>query len=214
MTKEEAIKIYISNTINGPHPELWMDVNVGMEFMIQLHKQAKKIWGNEDYTKELTKLNHSKHISWEIDGCCIHCKITPPNTFNIENTFRLKEKRNWPILYVVVDLHGTIIKPEHDRIEFYPNTIEVMKWFNGRNDFKTILWTSSFPEEIDKFKLACNSEGIRFDFVNENPLEVNSNRANFEKKFYFNILFDDKSGFDGTSDWKRIRDALVDIGEW
>ena len=136
------------------------------------------------------------------------------NTFNIENTFLLKRERNWPMLYVVVDLHGTIIKPEHDRIEFYSDAIKVMKWFNGRPDFKTILWTSSFPEEIAKFKEACQKEGISFDFTNENPLEANSKRASFDEKFYFNILLDDKAGFNGSSDWTRIKNALVEIGEW
>lgn len=137
------------------------------------------------------------------------------HTFNIENTFRLKKERNWPMLYVAIDLHGTVIKSEHDRIEFYPNAIEVIQWFNKRNDFKTILWTSSFPEEIAKFNEACAKENIRFDFINENPLEANSKRACFTSgKFYFNILLEDKAGFSPETDWQRIKDVLVEIGEW
>ena len=137
-----------------------------------------------------------------------------PNTFNIEKTFKTKAERKWHTIYFAVDLHGTIIRPGHDKVEFYPDAVSVVKWINKRTDCKIILWTSSHKEEIDTFISECAKNGISIDFINENPLEGDSKRACFDKKFYFNVLLDDKAGFDGERDWTRIKDALIDIGEW
>ena len=127
----------------------------------------------------------------------------------------MKTKRNWDTIYVAVDLHGTLIKPTYNSIiEFYPEAIEVIRWFNKRKDFKIILWTASYPKEIEDFLLVAAIDGIRFDFVNSNPLEANSNKGCFDEKFYFNILLDDKAGFIGETDWTLIKNELIRLGEW
>ena len=136
------------------------------------------------------------------------------NTFNIERTFHLKAERRWDMLYVAIDLHGTIVKPGHEHFDFYPHALEVLKWFNSRPDFKVILWTASHEREVSAFLRECAVQGIRMDFVNENPDEADSVLACFDKKFYFNILLDDKAGFVGETDWLRIKNALIEIGEW
>lgn len=136
------------------------------------------------------------------------------NPFNIEKAFQDKVKRGWNTLYVLIDAHGTLTKPGHDKVEFYPGAIEVMKWFNGRKDFKVILWTSSHQKEIDALKFDAAKSGFYFDFINENPAEPNSERANFDKKFYFNILLEDKAGFVGETDWALVKSELIRIGEW
>jgi hypothetical protein len=133
------------------------------------------------------------------------------NIFNIEQTFKQKSERGWSTLYAVVDLHSTLILPSHDRVEFYPDAVEVIKWWNRRDDFKVILWTSSFQGEIDFVLAKARDIGIRLDYVNENPLEANNHRANFEKKFYFNILFEDKAGFDARCDWTLAAKAFEDV---
>lgn len=137
-----------------------------------------------------------------------------PNLFNIAKAFEDKQKRGWDTLYVLIDLHGTLIKPCHDRIEFYPNAIEVMKWFNSRSDFKTILWTSSYPSEIENFCKECDKEGIVINFINGNSAEKNSPKALFDSKFYFNILLENKAGFVGATDWALIKEELIRIREW
>ncbi len=136
------------------------------------------------------------------------------NLFNIENAFKLKKERGWDWIYVSIDLHGTLIKPYHHCIEFYPHAIEVMRWFNSRDEFKTILWTSSYATEIESIEKALELKGARFDYVNENPIQPSSDRADFSKKFYFTILLDDKAGFEGAEDWGNIKDELIRIGEW
>ncbi len=136
------------------------------------------------------------------------------NAFNIERAFKFKEERGWKTIYVAVDLHGTLIRPYHDKIEFYPGAVEVMKWFNSRPDFKVIIWTSSYTREILEFLAECDAQRIGFDFVNKNPLEKNSERACFDEKFYFNILLDDKAGFDPETDWALIKSTLQELGQW
>lgn len=123
-------------------------------------------------------------------------------------------ERHWDTLYVMVDAHGTLIRPGHDHVEFYPCAVEVMKWFNHRKDFKVILWTSSHKSEIKMIVQACNEAGFAFDFINCNLAEKDSPRACFEKKFYFNIILDDKAGFEPEFDWLRIKYKLQDLKQW
>ena len=124
------------------------------------------------------------------------------NIFNIQKSFQLKKEKNWPVLYVAIDAHGTIIQPYHDSIVFYPGSVEVLQWLTKREDFKLILWTSSYTNEIvELLEFAYKKYGIVFDFVNRNPLEKNTKNACFDQKFYFNVLLDDKSGFEGQTDW-------------
>ena len=137
------------------------------------------------------------------------------NIFNIERSFKLKDERNWDTIYVAADLHSTIIKPYYnDTIEFYPDAIEVIKWFNNRSDFQVILWTSSYEFEITAFLIEAHKKGIKFDFVNSNPLEQNSKKGCFTRKFYFNILLEDRAGFVGETDWTLIKNELIRLGEW
>ena len=137
------------------------------------------------------------------------------NIFNIQRSLEMKAERNWDTLYVATDLHSTLIKPYYnDVIEFYPDAVEVMKWFNSRPDFKVILWTSSYEPEITAFLIEAYKKGIRIDFVNSNPLEQNSKKGCFTRKFYFNILLEDRSGFVGETDWILIKNELIRLGEW
>ena len=69
-----------------------------------------------------------------------------------------------------------------------------------------ILFTSSYPDEIEKYIETFTDDGIRFKYVNENP-EISDTTGCFGyyyKKPYFNVLFDDKAGFFPLTDWKPI----------
>lgn len=135
------------------------------------------------------------------------------NIFNVERAFKIKSERGWPTLYVAVDAHGTIIKSYNDCIEFYPGSIEVLRWLTKREDFKVILWTSSYSKEITELlDFSYEKYGIVFDYVNQNPLEKNTNKANFSQKFYFNILLDDKAGFSPEDgDWFLIANEFEKV---
>lgn len=142
------------------------------------------------------------------------------NLFNIRNTFATKKVKKWPEIYICIDLHGTIIPSgrssddQKDHMRFYDGAKEVLQWISNRRDIFLILWTSTpltRQSAVDEW-LAEN--GIKVDFWNANPHAKDTPRSSFKKKFYFNILLDDRGGFEPATDWKAIKQELIDIGEW
>jgi hypothetical protein len=140
------------------------------------------------------------------------------NIFNIRRAFEQKREKGWKKLYWCVDLHDVVIEGKYNKFNegaaIFPHAKEFFQWANKRKDMILILWTSSYEEALDKTLLRLGEEGILFHFVNANPLEKNNSLCDFNKKFYFNILLDDKAGFDGATDWGLIINELKEIGEW
>lgn len=142
------------------------------------------------------------------------------NTFNIENTFRMKAEKNWPEVYFCIDLHGTIIpsgrdaNDQTDEMNFYEGAKDVLLWMTKRKDIKSILWTSTPQERAAIVLKQFADQGIIFDYFNENPHAKNTPRSDFGKKFYFNVLLDDRAGFDPKTDWLKIKNVLIELGEW
>jgi hypothetical protein len=142
------------------------------------------------------------------------------NLFNVKRTFEMKKAKGWPEIYVLVDLHGTIIPggkhsaDQNDYLEFYPVAQEVLQWFSNRSDIFLILWTSTPPSRQTPVHEWFLKNGIDVDFWNENPHAKDTPRSCFEKKPYFNILLDDRAGFEPETDWQAIKDELIAIGEW
>lgn len=128
----------------------------------------------------------------------------------IKRTFEVSFKKEWYETYWAFDVHGTILKPSYDlntkKEEFYPFAKTALQLISERDDIKMILYTCSYPHEVEKYLDLFKSESIHFDHVNENP-GISSNMGNFgyyEQKFYFNVLFEDKAGFDPYNDWKNV----------
>lgn len=130
----------------------------------------------------------------------------------IDNCFKIALERKWQRTYWGFDIHGTMIEPNyrHDEIptQFYPHAIEVLKEISERRDICTILYTCSHPKEIHLYLKLFENHGIKFDFVNENLEVPNSAYGCYEKKPYFNVLFEDKSGFSPHEDWLLVKQAL------
>jgi hypothetical protein len=55
---------------------------------------------------------------------------------------------------------------------------------------------------------------LQFHYVNHNPECPSDELCDFSKKFYMNILLDDKAGFDATTDWLEIKNELIKLGDW
>jgi len=132
----------------------------------------------------------------------------------IMKLFRNSFEKEWFETYWAFDIHGTIFKSTYDlnesKVEFYPFAKETLELLSNRPDIKMILWTSSYPHEIESYLEIFEDNLISFDHINENP-DISSNHGNFgyyENKFYFNILFDDKSGFNPETEWREIYDYL------
>lgn len=138
---------------------------------------------------------------------------------HIKNVFTvLRPKRKWKTIYWMVDVHGVIIPGSWDRgneLRFLTwDCVGPLWWISDRKDQRLILWTSSYPEELNSL---CNwlfTFGIKVDYVNQNPDEQNTEYADFAFKPYFNILIDDKAGFIPETDWAIVKQVLMKVGEW
>lgn len=131
----------------------------------------------------------------------------------IKKTFRISHEKQWYETYWAFDIHGTILKPSYNLselvIEFYPYAKETLQLLTKRPDITMILYTCSYPHEVKKYQNFFVNNDIMFSHVNSNP-GISSNMGNFgfyEEKFYFNVLFEDKAGFD-PSEWKEIYEYL------
>lgn len=137
---------------------------------------------------------------------------------SIHRAFRRKKEKKWPKLFIFVDLHETIITPTYNRFnvgaEFYPYATMVLRRWTRRDDICLVLWTSSHADAIEAIRPTLAEHGIKFDYVNRNPEQVSNNMCDFSGKPYFDIVIDDKGFFDAKTDWKKIHDTLVEIGEW
>jgi len=136
------------------------------------------------------------------------------NLFNIKKTFEMKRVKNWPEIYWCIDLHGTIIPSgsgsddKTDKLELYPYSKEVLQFISKRKDMMMILWTSTPADRIGNVWNFLNSNGIYFDYLNQNPHALKTPRSDFDRKFYFSILLDDRSSFDPLYDWIMIARQL------
>ena len=134
--------------------------------------------------------------------------------------FTRRYQRHYPELFIAVDIHGTIFKPtKHTFISDdgcesvksstnelipYPFALEALKALSIIPFVRLILWTSSNNKELNKCREVLESAGVKISFVNENPICQNNDYCNFSSKFCFDILLDDKAGFDPENDWDAI----------
>lgn len=129
-------------------------------------------------------------------------------------TFKLKRKKNWDKIYIAVDIHGVILVPNYKTgeicTEFYPLAKDTLVKLSRRKDIELILYTCSYSHEIEQYKKLFSDNKINFKYVNENPEVENNGYGDFTKKFYFNILLDDKAGFVPAKHWKKIN-KIIDV---
>jgi hypothetical protein len=126
----------------------------------------------------------------------------------INKAFDNAKKKNWDKTFWAFDIHETMVRPNWSTEEistvFYPYAKEALQAISQRADITRILYTCTQPQEIDKYLDFFSKHGIHFHYVNENPEVKTKKYGYFEKKPYFNVLFEDKAGFDAESDWKEV----------
>lgn len=135
----------------------------------------------------------------------------------LDKLFKMQEEKGWKYLYFMVDVHNTIIRPTYNKslkFEYYPYAREVLHLLSFRQEIKLIMWTSTYPDVIEKYEDKFWIYDMKFDYINENPDIKNDEIRCFDKKFYYDIGIDDKFGFDPETDWKIIYDYLIEKGWW
>jgi len=132
----------------------------------------------------------------------------------IETAILEKKEREWKKIYWCIDLHSTIItgtyKKDNAGARFAVDAIEVLRHLTDQEDQVLILWTSSYKTATKKIVDRLKKSGVRFDYFNENPECKNTELCDFSSKFYFNILLDDRAGFDMSEDWTKIKRFLIE----
>jgi len=132
----------------------------------------------------------------------------------INNFYEDKPKRGWDKGYFFFDIHGTILKPNYTYgdtpKDFYPYAQETLQFISKLSDICMIIYTCSHPNEIEEYIKLFNENGIRFQYVNENPeIKTDTNGYGcYDKKPYMNVLFEDKSGFDPMEDWEEVLEFM------
>ena len=125
-----------------------------------------------------------------------------------------KEKRKWEYVYIMVDLHGVVLPSNYhsyNDLQFTnPHAEEVLRYLSNQDDIILIMWTSSHESEISVVRLWLMRKDIGFSYVNQNPLEKNTEYADFSQKPYFSIVLDDKAGFDPDVDWQELSTWITD----
>lgn len=133
----------------------------------------------------------------------------------IKEMFVHAEKKQWNKVYFNIDLHGTVSKPDYRRdtkcIDYYPYAKETLQLLTQREDISLILWSSSYPDELEIYEKQFKQDNIKFDFVGENP-DVSTEKGSFgyyKNKHYFNALFEDKAGLNAERDWKFLYEFFL-----
>ena len=125
----------------------------------------------------------------------------------VAKAYAVMQARNWDTVYWAVDLHGVCLKSNYQT-----NTYEwineaakrALKVISSLPESKIILWSSVHETEMGNIVDFFNEEGIIIDDFNKNLREKNNDVSNFDEKFYFSVLLDDKAGFDPDTDWDAI----------
>ena len=128
----------------------------------------------------------------------------------IKQSFLDMERKGFDKLYYFVDLHSTCIKPNYTAgaipTEFYPMAKEALQLLSNSDEICLIMYTCSQPNEVVEYIKFFEENGIKFDYLNENPevTTMEGGYGNYDTKPYFNVLMDDKCGFSGDEDWEPI----------
>lgn len=131
-----------------------------------------------------------------------------------DKELKKKEERNWDKIYVLVDIHDTIIPSDYKSdgrlLKCYEHSLETLKIMSEREDIYLILWSSCHTTTADFYLGFFKDQGVIFNSFNENPEEKDTPYACFDTKPYFNVLLDDKAGFE-PSDWLELKNYFTNV---
>lgn len=123
--------------------------------------------------------------------------------------------RGWDKLYWAVDIHDTCMEanyiPGQLPTTFLSISKRVLQHISKRKDAVLILYTCSHPHEIEQYVKFFKENDINFKFSNKNPDVGNTRLGSYDDKFYFNVLLEDKAGFNPDTHWYEIEKALSTI---
>lgn len=124
-----------------------------------------------------------------------------------DRAFERKTEKNWEKIYVLVDVHDTIMKGLYsyeEKYQWYTWSLIALKMLSMRDDICLILWTGSHYDNVNELISILYKKGISIDYVNENPEAEDNDFYCSTSKIYFNVGIDDKFGFEPETDWEEL----------
>lgn len=125
-------------------------------------------------------------------------------------------ERGWDKMYWAIDLHETLTPPTYvmedakQGIAMYPGAADMLNDIMSLEKNRIILWSSQTNQQmIDHKRALFPIEQWSRVHLNRNPEEGSTDYAYFGDKFYFNVLLDDKAGFDPEIDIYAVRYAIA-----
>lgn len=119
-------------------------------------------------------------------------------------------KKEWTNVFVAVDIHDTIVRGNYKTDElptdFLFRAKETLQLLSKHPNVTLIMYTCSHPVEIEKYYNFFENNDIDFKYCNENPDVPDNALGCYRDKLYFNILLDDKAGFNGETEWPIVYD--------
>ena len=129
----------------------------------------------------------------------------------IKKALLLKEERGWDHIAIAVDLHGTVFKSTYApglATEYYPHAKECLQELTKRPDILMYMYTGTPGDLREGYFLKFAMDKITMPPDSLEVLEImnikNNEFQNFNDKPYFNVLLEDKAGFDPKIDWMDI----------
>jgi peptide methionine sulfoxide reductase MsrA len=126
----------------------------------------------------------------------------------LHTAYKTARERKWTRVYWAIDIHGTMMPHTHRGNDlpktFYAHAREVLQQASARKEICLILYTCSPKHEIENYLDFFKANDIHFDYINENPEAENTEYGDYKQKPYFNVLFEDKAGFDPENDWLPV----------
>ena len=128
----------------------------------------------------------------------------------VQREFAKARERKWRRIYIAVDFHDVVFVSNYKNEVLLPvsEAVPALQYLSIRQDIVLIAFTSTSEKAYEQYRNVLNMHNINFQFLNSNPLETGNEYADFSKKFYFNIMLDDKAGFDWKTDWTAILEAI------
>lgn len=136
------------------------------------------------------------------------------------NAFSIMAERSWDKIAVAVDLHGTVLKPNYGielAQEFYPGAEECLKYMSTRGDIVMFMYSCTPTNLKNMYNTMFVSKGIHIHTsINDvyKLMDITSSvYQSFSEKPYFNVLLEDKAGFNPETDWEELLKYFKNIKE-
>jgi len=136
----------------------------------------------------------------------------------IERSYKRFREKGYPNWYWAIDVHDVIFVGDYKvdcEMRWIRDAKRALKIIGMIPEIKVILYTSTRKDKTQEIINKIETEtGLKIFGVNENPdfKTDPGGLCEFDKKFCFDVLLDDKAGFDGPNDWEPIIETLIDLG--